>query len=412
MRKLLLTAGVGVLALWISGCESLPFFNSGDSSSANTPEASPTSTVESPSPSPNLASEPFPSPDVPQKSETAKDLIRSTDPSERTQSLTQQVQTQTTQPNNSSQITIPETRDPFSDIPSIPVPRQSSQTGGSSLAQLPQLTSQQVPDIPNLPETRSPSSWNQPVPRLEPTNSGESLSSQQNNRRSQGQSDSSSTPNQANQAVSGSNQAVKEGQLPQQSTKQVREIPKLPEPERPPQWGNPTTRAQAGGSREGRSSETPVAAHPPNSSSSPPSPPPPPKPPELPNTSTQQVPSLPDLPIAPSPPTQWRGPGFPPPPPPPPAPPPPPPPPPDTSIADRIEVSGVVEVGTQKQIIVKVPTEATSRYVKVGQLLGNGKVLVKRVDFKTGADPIVIFEQSGVEIQKEVGKAITTTEEE
>ncbi|MGB3507664.1 MAG: hypothetical protein WBA93_00125, partial [Microcoleaceae cyanobacterium] len=96
MRKLLLIAGSGVLALWISGCESLPFFNSGESSSANTPEVSPTPTVELPessSPTPNLSNEPFPSPDIPQKSETAKDLIRSTDPSERTQSLKQQFQT-------------------------------------------------------------------------------------------------------------------------------------------------------------------------------------------------------------------------------------------------------------------------------------------------------------------------------
>jgi hypothetical protein len=69
-----------------------------------------------------------------------------------------------------------------------------------------------------------------------------------------------------------------------------------------------------------------------------------------------------------------------------------------------------VEVGSQKQIIVKVPTEPTSRYVKVGQRLANGKVLVKRVDFKTGADPIVIFEQSGVEIEKEVGGQPTTAE--
>ena len=70
----------------------------------------------------------------------------------------------------------------------------------------------------------------------------------------------------------------------------------------------------------------------------------------------------------------------------------------------------VVQVGHQKQIIVKVPTEPTSRYVKIGQRLANGKVLVKRVDFKTGADPVVVFEQSGVEIQKEVGSKPATEE--
>ena len=63
-----------------------------------------------------------------------------------------------------------------------------------------------------------------------------------------------------------------------------------------------------------------------------------------------------------------------------------------------------------KQIIVKVPTELTSRYVKIGQSLANGKVLVKRVNLKKRAVPIVVFEQSGVEISKEVGSKPKTTE--
>ncbi|NES70037.1 MAG: hypothetical protein F6K24_34900 [Okeania sp. SIO2D1] len=96
MRKFLLILAAGLLSVWISGCESLPFFNRGNSSTANTPEASPTAIDPPESPSPILAvDEPFPSPDVPQKSDTAKDLIRSTDPNERTKSLQQEVQTQT-----------------------------------------------------------------------------------------------------------------------------------------------------------------------------------------------------------------------------------------------------------------------------------------------------------------------------
>lgn len=80
------------------------------------------------------------------------------------------------------------------------------------------------------------------------------------------------------------------------------------------------------------------------------------------------------------------------------------PPPPDTGIASGIEVSGVVKVGNEIQVIVKVPTEPTSRYVKVGQRIANGQVLVKRVEIKPGQDPIIILEQSGVEIARVVGE--------
>jgi hypothetical protein len=64
----------------------------------------------------------------------------------------------------------------------------------------------------------------------------------------------------------------------------------------------------------------------------------------------------------------------------------------------------VVKVGNETQVIVKVPNEPTSRYVKIGQRLSNGQVLVKRVDLKEGADPIVILEQNGVEVAKAVAK--------
>ncbi|MDF0552735.1 hypothetical protein [Kamptonema sp. UHCC 0994] len=110
------------------------------------------------------------------------------------------------------------------------------------------------------------------------------------------------------------------------------------------------------------------------------------------------VPDLPELPVDkrppqwvdPNPPRQRPGPVV--------------PPPPDTGIASGIEVSGVVKVGNEIQVIVKVPTEATSRYVKVGQRLANGQVLVKRVEIKPGQDPIVFLEQSGVEIARVVGE--------
>jgi hypothetical protein len=77
------------------------------------------------------------------------------------------------------------------------------------------------------------------------------------------------------------------------------------------------------------------------------------------------------------------------------------PPAPPISLAEAIEISGVVEVGGKKSVIVKVPTEHTSRYVTVGERLGNGTVLVKRVEM--GSEPIVILEQEGREIIRSIG---------
>ncbi|MDY6805125.1 MAG: hypothetical protein SXA11_15135 [Cyanobacteriota bacterium] len=81
----------------------------------------------------------------------------------------------------------------------------------------------------------------------------------------------------------------------------------------------------------------------------------------------------------------------------------PPPPPPSTDLAEGVKVTGVVEVGSEKQIIIQAPNEATSRYVKVGQRVAGGKVLVKRVDFENG-EAIVILEQNDVEIRKIIGE--------
>jgi hypothetical protein len=64
----------------------------------------------------------------------------------------------------------------------------------------------------------------------------------------------------------------------------------------------------------------------------------------------------------------------------------------------------VVKVGNEIFIIAKASNDATSRYVKVGQRIANGKVLIKRVLFKPGEDPVVILEENGVEVSKTVGE--------
>lgn len=77
---------------------------------------------------------------------------------------------------------------------------------------------------------------------------------------------------------------------------------------------------------------------------------------------------------------------------------------PQPDLAKGVTVTGVVQVGTQTQAIVKVPNEATSRYVREGQRLSNGRVLVKRIEMNQGPEPVVILEQYGTEVNKVVGE--------
>ncbi|MEG4576180.1 hypothetical protein QUA56_26445 [Microcoleus sp. N3A4] len=177
----------------------------------------------------------------------------------------------------------------------------------------------------------------------------------------------------------------------------VPDLPELPVENRPPQWRDPNARV-----RRGTSTRTPgtgpIAARPQSAPKPQTRRPSPPRPPQPIAARPIGVPDLPELPVDKRPP-QWVDPN----------PPPPPqipvvPPPPSTDLATGTEVSGVVKVGNETQVIVRVPNEPTSRYVKVGQRLSNGQVLVKRVDLKQGADPIVILEENGVEVAKAVGE--------
>jgi multidrug efflux pump subunit AcrA (membrane-fusion protein) len=73
------------------------------------------------------------------------------------------------------------------------------------------------------------------------------------------------------------------------------------------------------------------------------------------------------------------------------------------SLADAIEVTGIVQVKGKWNVIVKEPGSSTSRYVKTGDYLANGQVLVKRI--LSGADPIVVLQQNGVEVIKSLGSS-------
>jgi hypothetical protein len=76
-------------------------------------------------------------------------------------------------------------------------------------------------------------------------------------------------------------------------------------------------------------------------------------------------------------------------------------------LAKGVVVTGVVMVGRTPQAIIKVPTEPTSRYVQAGDRLSGG-LLVKRIEMNEGSDPIVIFEQFGIEVARMVGEGATS----
>ena len=79
--------------------------------------------------------------------------------------------------------------------------------------------------------------------------------------------------------------------------------------------------------------------------------------------------------------------------------------------AAQVQVTGVVKVNGNTFAIVKAPGEPTSRYVKVGDRISNGAVLVKRIDTPAGKDPFVVFEERGVELAIPVGSNVGKPEE-
>jgi hypothetical protein len=79
------------------------------------------------------------------------------------------------------------------------------------------------------------------------------------------------------------------------------------------------------------------------------------------------------------------------------------PPTPQPELARAVFVSGIVSVGREPQAIIKVPNEPTSRYVQAGDRISNG-LLVKRIEMNECSDPIVIFEQFGIEVARMVGE--------
>lgn len=75
-----------------------------------------------------------------------------------------------------------------------------------------------------------------------------------------------------------------------------------------------------------------------------------------------------------------------------------------TELAQKVVISGLYESNGLTKLIVQAPEEDSSRYVEVGQYLSNGQILVKSIDRNHFPTPLVILEQSGVEVAKAIGE--------
>ena len=73
-------------------------------------------------------------------------------------------------------------------------------------------------------------------------------------------------------------------------------------------------------------------------------------------------------------------------------------------LAQQVSVTGVIQVNGVTQAIIKAPNEKFSRYVKAGQYISNGEVLVKRIEVNSGPTPVIVLEQFGKEVSKRVGE--------
>ncbi len=367
MHKLLYFATIGMLACSIGGCG-----GGGDNPPSPSPSpgaASPSPAAQAPgtpgaSPGPAAGAQTFPSPVV---AAQPPGLIRSTNPDERARQAQADIQAKKRSQPIPQTVISGKANDPFSLLP----PQSLRPEANGS--EIPTLPVREVANLPKLPDERNP-------PRWTPARRGGTTS-----------------------------------ELPEpQSPTQISDLPDLPPTSTLPPWRPPRIRSgtagggprdivptgtagsSPGGTRGGPGAATSGGPGAPTQGRSAPRPARPPGPPAIPNIATREVPGLPQLPGL-TPPPSWQDPN---PPPPKPAPPPPP----STDNAKAVEVSGVVRVGNDILVIVKAPNEPTSRYIKVGQRIAGGQVLVKRVDFRSGADPIVVLEENGVEVSKAVGE--------
>ncbi len=81
----------------------------------------------------------------------------------------------------------------------------------------------------------------------------------------------------------------------------------------------------------------------------------------------------------------------------------------EPTLAQNVVVSGLYEANGRTRLIVQAPEESSSRYVEVGEYLSDGQVLVKRIVKSQLSLPVVILEQSGIEVSKAIGETSEAT---
>ncbi|MCG5059445.1 MAG: hypothetical protein KA714_16055 [Limnoraphis sp. WC205] len=461
MRKVLLVVALGLLTIGIGSCGSQEEEVTEQTTETPSPESSPAQ-PETPSEETEQTGEPeaaqdpekapFEEPLVEQqKEETAAKagLIQSTKPEERLLQLKGSTNGNGT-PAAAAGVPNQTISDPFGVLPPLIVQQTPDpEEAAESLA----LTAREVPSIPDVPIAAIPPQWTvAAVPTSSPNGTqvqgtaSPNLSPRQvpslpelpvAQRPPQARSPQATTPRtpRTPQPTPGQTARPTPAQAPPRTAQAPGQTARPTPAQAPPRTAQapgqtarptpaqaPPRTAQAPGqtARQAPAQAPPRTAQAPGQTArqapaqAPPQLPVPPRPPQIPDLTVAQVPSLPELPPITEPLPQWRDPNAPLTPPPTAVAPATPvlPPPPSIEIAKAISVTGVMQVGDQTRVILKAPTEPTSRYVSVGQTIANGQVLVKRVKFNVGSEPIVIFEQNGVEVAVEVGTFEQTDEQQ
>ncbi len=81
---------------------------------------------------------------------------------------------------------------------------------------------------------------------------------------------------------------------------------------------------------------------------------------------------------------------------------------PQPTLAEAVLVTGVITIGNENFAVVE--TSAGSQYVRAGQRVANGQVLIKRINVR-GSDPTVVLEQNGIEVTRSVGAPAPATDQ-
>ncbi len=82
---------------------------------------------------------------------------------------------------------------------------------------------------------------------------------------------------------------------------------------------------------------------------------------------------------------------------------------PQPTTARAVRVSGVIQVGGAPYAIIKAPDEV-ERYVRQGERIAGGRVVVKRID-TSSAEPRVILVENGIEVERFVTASAPATDE-